>query len=126
VLKLVPDDETALAPLLKRLAATGRDADALALMREAHNYNPHSFANNQRLVAHYDDGGETEKAVAAMIDLAESGPVNALLFRDLAANLNKLGREAERRDVLLRGRRVAETEGDSLLLVEFDRLLHNR
>jgi predicted Zn-dependent protease len=126
VLNLVPDDETALAPLLQRLAGSGREAEALALMHEAHTYNPRSFANNQRLVEQYDRLGDTEKTVAAMIDLAESGPVNALLFRDLAANLKKLGREAERRDALLRGRRVATTEGEAALLAEFNRLLRDQ
>ena len=123
VLHLVPDDESALAPLLQRLAGAGRQAEALALMQEAHAYNPRSFANNQRLVDYHDGRGDTARTTAAMLDLAESGPVNALLFRDLALNLEKLGRRPEVRDVLLRGRRLAESEGDAALLTEFNRLL---
>ena len=123
VLRLVPDDESALAPLLQQLTAAGRTEEALTLMRRAHAYNPRSFANNQRLVEYYDGRSEPEQTVAFMQDLAESGPVNALLFRDLALNLEKVGRHAEVRDTLLRGRRIAAAEGETELLAEFDRLL---
>jgi tetratricopeptide (TPR) repeat protein len=123
VLRLVPDDESALTPLLRRLSTTGRNEAALVLMQVAHAYNPRSFANNQRLVEYYDGRNEPEQTVALMQDLAESGPVNALLFRDLAVNLEKLGRAPEMRDALLRGRRVAQQEGETELLAEFNRLL---
>lgn len=125
VLRLVPDDESALAPLLQRLEAAGRKDEALALMREAHAYNPRSFANNQRLVEYYDARNEPEQTVAFMQDLAESGPVNALLFRDLALNFEQLGRQPEAHDALLRGRRLAQQEGETELLAEFNRLLQN-
>lgn len=125
VLRLVPDDETALVPLLQRLNGSGRTDEAVTLMQAAHAYNPRSFANNQRLVEYYDGRGDTEQTVASMLDLAESGPVNALLFRDLSVHLGKLSRQAEMRDALLRGRRVAESEGDTALRAEFNRLLQS-
>jgi hypothetical protein len=58
-----------------------------------------------------------------MQDLAESGPVNALLFRDLAVHLRQLGRPAEARVALLRGRRIAAGENDTDALAEIERLL---
>lgn len=123
VLTLVPDDESALAPLVQRLAATHREAEALAFMQAAHAYNPRSFANNQRLVEFYDARGATAETVAAMADLAESGPVNSLLFRDLALNLRKLGRRADADLALLRGRRAAIAENDAAARADFERLL---
>ena len=123
VLRLVPDDESALAPLLRRLDSTGRAADMLGLMQEAHAYNPRSFANNQRLVEYFEGRSQPAQMVAFMQDLAESGPVDALLFRDLAQNLETLGRRVEARDALLRGRRVAQQEGETELLAEINLLL---
>lgn len=123
VLALVPDDESALDPLLRRLAANGRAAEGLPLMQAAHAYNPRSFANNQRLVEYHEARGDRVEAVRFMQDLAESGPVNARLFRDLAVHLRQLGRAAEARVALLRGRRVAADGNDPEALAEIERLL---
>jgi tetratricopeptide (TPR) repeat protein len=123
VLAGVPDDEGALAPLLRRLAEAGREAEALPLVLAAHAYNPRSFANNQRLVEYYDARGDLAATIKSMEDLAESGPVNPRLFRDLAVNLRKLDRLAEARVALQRGRRAAMEENDAAAMAEFDRLL---
>ncbi len=74
VLARTPDDEAALAPLVKRLVADGQTAAAVELMHAAHAYNPRSFANNQRLVEYYEARGENEPAAKYRADLAASGP----------------------------------------------------
>ncbi len=74
VLAKSPDDEAALGPLIKRLTATGRVAEAVGLMHAAHGHNPRSLANNQRLVAYHEARGEQEQVMKYRADLAASGP----------------------------------------------------
>ena len=49
--------------------------------------------------------------------------MNSLLFHDLALDLRKLGRPAEARLALLRGRREAAVENDTKARADFERLL---
>lgn len=74
VLAKSPDDEAALGPLTRRLAATGRVAEAVGLMRAAHAHNPRSLANNRRLVEYHEARGEQELVRKYGEDLAASGP----------------------------------------------------
>jgi tetratricopeptide (TPR) repeat protein len=122
-LRLIPDDEAALGPLSVRLLQRGSSDEAIALMTAAYAYNPHNLANNQRLAEIFDQRGDTAEAVKYMQALSESGPVNALLYRDLALNLGKLGRRQEMRAALEQGRQLAVNSGDPAILAEIDRLL---
>jgi tetratricopeptide (TPR) repeat protein len=74
VLARSPDDEAALGPLTRRLAATGRVAEAVGLMQAAHAHNPRSLANNRRLVEYHEARGEQVLAQKYRADLAASGP----------------------------------------------------
>jgi tetratricopeptide (TPR) repeat protein len=122
-LQLIPDDEVALGPLSTRLLERGQQDEAIALMTAAYAYNPHSLANNQRLAEIFDQRGNPAETVKYMQALSESGPVNALLYRDLALNLGKLGRKQEMQAALLQGRQLARESGDPAILAEIDRLL---
>lgn len=120
VLRLVPDEEGALAPLVQRLVRSGRPAEALELMRTAYAYNPRSFANNTRLVAHFEAAGDDVQTVEFMEALAASGPVNAQLFLELAERLPRVGRGAEVPVALARARRAARLEGDEMLVKQIE------
>jgi tetratricopeptide (TPR) repeat protein len=122
VLRLVPDDESALEPLLELLEKRPND-DGLQLMLAAHRYNPRSFPNNARLVAVFDKKGDRGQAVKFMRDLAASGPVNAMLYRDLAVHLRELGRLDEARVAVHQAREAARRENNTALLETLDRLL---
>lgn len=122
-LRLTPDDEAALDPLTTSLLRRGQADEAIALMVAAYAYNPHSLANNQRLAEIFDQRGDTAETVKYLQALSESGPVNALLYRDLALNLGKLGRRQEMREALLQGRQLARDSGDAAILAEIDHLL---
>lgn len=74
VLAKSPDDEAALGPLTRRLAATGRVAEAVGLMQAAQVHNPRSMANNKRLMEYHEARGEQELARKYREDLAASGP----------------------------------------------------
>ncbi len=123
VLQSIPDDEAALGPLSTRLVERGQQDEAIALMVAAYAYNPHGLANNQRLAEIFDQRGDTAETVKYLQALSESGPVNALLYRDLALNLGKLGRRQEMHEALLHGRQLARDSDDPAILAEIDRLL---
>jgi len=74
VLARTPDDEAVLGPLVKRLASTGRTAEAVALMNAAHTYNPRSFSTNKLLVEYHESRGDQMQAEKYREDLAASGP----------------------------------------------------
>lgn len=111
-LQRVPDDEAALGPLLQHLQRSQNWEAALDLMRKAHAYNPRSFANNSRLAQIYEAQGDSESAVFYLRALAESGPVNAQLYLDLATHLAKLGREDEAAAALAKAKRLAAATSD--------------
>ncbi|MCF3649579.1 tetratricopeptide repeat protein [Synoicihabitans lomoniglobus] len=81
VLAIVPDDERALLPLIKFLLAEDRFDDAVDRMRQAHAYNPRSFANNDRLVQVYQQKEDATETLRFMRDLLASGPVSQELRR---------------------------------------------
>jgi tetratricopeptide (TPR) repeat protein len=112
-LQIVPDDESALEPLIKHLRKNGQADQAWQLMLAAYAYNPRSFDNNLRLVQACRAKGDVAGAVTYMQALAASGPVNARLYFDLAQDLAKLGRYAETRAALARAQRLAEVEGNN-------------
>ncbi len=116
ILRLSPDDEGALEPLCTRMLRRGRVDEAIGLMQAAFAYNPRSYANNARLVQVFDQRGDVAATVQYMQALAASGPVNAALHLDLAANLRRLGREDEARVELQRARRTAADQGDQAAL----------
>lgn len=122
VLQRVPDDETALAPLLQHLQRSQKGAAALELMRKAYAYNPRSFANNSRLAQVYDARGDAEQAVLYMNALAESGPVNARLYLDLAAQLARLGRQDEAAVAVAKAKRLAEATSDRAALQQIEEM----
>lgn len=123
ILRIVPDDEGAMAPLLKRLQDQGQEDEMVALMEKAAAYNPRNFDNNTRLVQVYEKRGDTARLVSTLQDLAASGPVNPLLYRDLALNLRKLGREPEAQAAVYRGLRALARDDDPGLRAELTRLL---
>jgi tetratricopeptide (TPR) repeat protein len=123
ILRMVPDDESAMAPLLKRLQEQGKTDEMVTLMETAAAYNPRNFDNNTRLVQVYENRSDTARLVTALQALAASGPVNPLLYRDLALALRQLGREPEAQAALHRGLRALAKEDDPALRHELTRLL---
>lgn len=121
VLRLVPDDESALAPLVDRLEQAGREPEAVELMLAAHAYNPRSFDNNARLVQVHEERGDRAQTVRFMRDLAASGPVNARLYVDLAVHLDALGRPGEALAALRRARQAAA--GDAALAAGIEEMI---
>jgi tetratricopeptide (TPR) repeat protein len=102
ILRMVPDDEGALRPLLRVLGERGKTDEALELMLAAFAYNPRNYRNNEMLVAMYDARGDLANMTTYMRALADSGPVNPQLYVDLAAALEKLGRHDEANFVRLK------------------------
>lgn len=123
VLQRVPDDESALGPLLRHLQKSQDRQSALDLMLKAYAYNPRSFANNSRLAQVYAGQGDSEKAVLYLSALAESGPVNARLYLDLAAHLAKLGRRDEVTVALAKAKRLAEATSDLVALRQLEEMV---
>ncbi|HVU23574.1 MAG TPA: hypothetical protein VHE13_05560 [Opitutus sp.] len=113
ILRAVPDDAGALAPLLARLEHDGKRDEALALMLAAHAYNPRNFHNNEQLVAFYEARGDTANTVKYLQELAASGPVNAQLYLDLASGLEKLGQRDEATIALRRAQATAAAQHDA-------------
>lgn len=116
VLQRVPDDESALGPLLQHLQRSHEQQSALELMLKAYSYNPRNFVNNSRLAQVYEARGDSEKTVLYLSALAESGPVNARLYLDLATHLEKLGRHDAVPVALAKARRIAEVAHDEATL----------
>lgn len=125
VLRITPDDEAALAPLVARLVERHETEAALELMLAAHAYNPRSLENNARLVQFYAERDDVPQLVKYMRALTESGPVTAALHFDLAVNLARLGRGTESRIQFLRARRAAAEQGDAALVREIDTLIES-
>lgn len=84
VLRIVPDDERALLPLIRHFLNANDIDSALELMLAAHAYNPRNFANNDRLVQVYQSRGDDAATLRYMRDLMASGPVSAELRREYA------------------------------------------
>lgn len=114
-LQIVPDDESALEPLIKHLRKNGQADQAFQFMLAAFAYNPRSFENNLRLVQACRTKGDVAGTVKYLQALAASGPVNARLYFDLAQDLAKLGRYTETRAALSRAQRLAQAEGNAVV-----------
>ena len=126
MLQLVPDDESALGPLIELLQRSNRADEAIQLMRAAYASNPRNLDNNARLVQVCEDKGDPTGMVTYMQALAASGPVNARLYADLARNLAKLGRREEMKAALGRARKAAEAEGDVATLQDIEELVRQQ
>lgn len=113
VLRLSPDSETALLPLLKNAFAANDVAKAKRLMLEAYRYNPRSFANDARLQQIAEADGDLAKNIEYLQAMAASGPVRTELHFDLADLLAKAGRSKEALVELYRARREAHLENDA-------------
>ena len=122
VLRSVPDEEGALAPLTDRLLGRHDSDQALDLMLRAYAYNPRSFSNNLRLVQIYEARRDLPNVTKYMEALAESGPVRPNLYADLASALFVLGRRNDATVALARAKRGAEAAGDAELLKAVDDL----
>lgn len=125
ILKLVPDDESALAPLVKRLEQSGKTEEAQKMALAAFAYNPRSYDNNVRLVEMYESQGDSEKMVLYLSALAASGPVNGRLYFDLAEHLKKLGRREEMRAALVRAKQILRTENDPVVSKKVEDLMRD-
>jgi len=123
MLERTPDDETALDPLVNRMAETGRLEAAIVLMQRAFACNPRSHANNARLVQVFSHRSDADLTVKYMRALAASGPVNAVLYADLAVLLQSLDRREEMRAALFEARRIARLENDADTLRAAEALL---
>lgn len=122
ILRTMPDDESALDPLVCRLAATGRTAEVSALAEAAFAYNPRSLANNRRLLDLASARGDLPATVKYLEAMADSGPVPPALYRELAVDLRQLGRAAEAQRAARRGFLAAQAAGETALLSEFEAL----
>ena len=123
VLRSSPDNEAALSSLLDRLLARGRVEEATELMLKAYRHNSRNFRNNARLEQIFEEKGDLENTVKFMRAMADSGPVKAALYFDLALNLKKLGRTDEMLVELGLARKAAEVEEDQGLFNRSDALI---
>lgn len=124
VLQRVPDDESALGPLLHHFQKSNDPQSTLELLHRAHAYNPRNSTNNSRLARIYEAKGDSGKAAFYLNALAESGPVNARHYLALAAHLGKLGQKEPFAVALARGKRVAESVPDKATLRQLEETTH--
>jgi tetratricopeptide (TPR) repeat protein len=120
ILRLTPDAEAALAPLLQQLDDRHDGPAELTLLLNAFAYNPRSYANNARLLEYYDERNDLPNTVKFMQALAASGPVKAALHFDLAVRLRQLGRRNAALVEFHRARVAAQAENDQALLRDLD------
>lgn len=122
ILTATPDDEEALESLCVRMLKDGREDAAVGLMLAAHAYNPHSYANNARLEQIYETKGDRARTIVYLRALAASGPVNSLLYINLARLLVETGRADEAVVALHEAVQRAKAEGDADGLVAIRRM----
>ena len=113
VLEQVPDNETALDPVVRRLMTRNEPDAALKLMLRAYALNPRDSANDQRLVGYFGARGDTAKAAEYMRALVESGPVPPAMHADLGDLLLKLGRRHGALLEYVKARHAAEAAGNA-------------
>lgn len=123
VLRIVPDDESALDPLVKHLEQSSKAEEARKFALAAYAYNPRSFDNNLRLVRMAEIQGDSEKIAQYLSALAASGPVNGRLYFDLAVHLAKLGHLDEMKTALAKARRISNAQHDTATAQEVDEMI---